>query len=124
VKTILEDTGHSFDGVLFARSMKSVAAAGDITLDARALAQLSPGYKQKRVNIVSRKMSSEPETTPSLPLLLQASSPLASRSSRSPNDFAGDLKEAPVRKPDRDKWKIMPKKLLDKTTIVNPMDTH
>jgi hypothetical protein len=101
-RAILEDQeGDDFrwNDTIFLKTVKSVVEKGDVHLCANIQAELSPTYKRKRADSLSQRMSVAIELPPMAP----ATSPRLT------------AKEPPKRPGEHEKWKIIPKKVYDKT---------
>lgn len=103
-QAILEDQdGDDFtwNDTIFLKTIKSVVQNGDVDLCSNVLAELSPTYKRQRANSLSERMAVAMEPPPMQPTV---ESPRTSP------------KEPPKRPREHEKWKIIPKKVYDKTT--------
>lgn len=106
---LLENT--EWNDALFLQTLKSIVRRGEVDLFAKSTVEFSPEFKKKRADSLVARLEEHLAHLPPL-------DPPPHRK------VSGDLKPAPVRKPEHDKWKIMPKKEYDHSTIVNPMDMH
>lgn len=111
VQSTLEED-HTWNEIVFMKTLKSVVSEGEVEQCTFVNCALSPEYKRKRANslnsFVEQKRAQgaivEVELEPQL-------HPLHHGCEDSP-------KMAPKRKSEHEKWKIMPKKLYDKTQML------
>jgi len=97
---------------LFLQTLKSIVRKGEIDLFTKSTAEFSHEFKRKRTESLLLKLDEK----------LQASSPaMATSQEEAPPPSP---KSPPHRRPEHEKWKILPKKIYDHTFIANPMDTH
>ena len=116
VKSSLEDEDHPWNEIVFNKTLKAVVHDGEIEQCTYVNCALSPEYKRKRANslaafadkkaLVAEK--EEEKEPPCLPPTIHCGAPHGVESPKS----------APKRKFEHEKWKIMPKKIYDKTTYV------
>lgn len=108
---ILED--HSWNDKLFLLTFKSIIRHGDVDLYPHVSAELSPTYKRKRAESLLRRVDEAMEDAPappSVPMPIEPPPPIVGH-----RHASAQPKLAPKRKPEHDKWKIIPKKIYDKT---------
>lgn len=117
-QAILEDQGDNdfkWNDTIFLKTIKSIAENGDIDLCANIQVELSPTYKRTRADSLSQRMAVAIEASaPPFPVpQQQAHSPDLPH----PHAVSPFLpsKEPPIRPREHEKWKIIPKKVYDKT---------
>lgn len=103
-----QQTTTTWNDKLFLKTLKSIVSSGDVDLFGLQ-AELSPTYKRKRADSLLSRMQAEinssSEAVIELPVL-----PHPEIAQEHP------AKAAPKRRSEHEKWKIMPKKVYDKTT--------
>lgn len=111
-QSALED-GHAWNEVVFMKTLKNVVHEGEVEQCTFVNCALSPEYKRRRANslnsFVEQKRASgaflEPEAeTPPLPILHHGCEDAP--------------KLVPKRKSEHEKWKIVPKKIFDKSEVL------
>jgi hypothetical protein len=139
---LLED--QTWNDVLFLQTLKSIVRKGEVDLFAKSTLELSPQVKRQRADSLVHRLEERIAASMQVP---NPPSPLAP-GAHSPVHLP--LKPLPKRRPEHEKWKIVPKKEYDHSTyvlirvtamphlccidgsltpmlfarIVNPMDTH
>jgi hypothetical protein len=94
-----ESDRHIWNEVLFLKTLKAIIRDGEIEQCTNVSAALSPEYKKKRAEDLRERLEERKESA--MKLLV----PFLSKK----------IKEAPKRRSEHEKWKIMPKKVYDKT---------
>ena len=89
---------HPWNDILFVQTFKSIQRHGDLLERTGSSAELSPTYKRQRADSLRQQPSKLPEPPP---IVLHHAH-----------------KEPPARRSEHEKWKIMPKRLYDKTECV------
>ena len=89
---------HPWNDILFVQTFKSIQRHGDLLERTGSSAELSPTYKRQRADSLRQQPSKLPEPPP---IVLHHAH-----------------KESPARRSEHEKWKIMPKRLYDKTECV------
>lgn len=107
----LED--HTWNDTLFLKTLKNIVQCGDIQQSAIIYAELSPEYKKKRAGSIAQQVEHHLQSAPPLPI-----------STASLSQSVAQTKPSPVRRSEHEKWKIIPKRIFDRSVVVNPMDTH
>lgn len=107
-----EDT-DAWNDTMFLQTLKSVVNQGDVDLLANIQAELSPTYKRKRANSLQKKLENMAHAPP-LPIAMAPTLPVAE-----PHHVIiafKNPKEPPHRPREHEKWKIIPKRIYDRTT--------
>jgi len=102
---LLMEDNHAWNDALFMKTLKTIVRDGDIQQNANIFAELSPEYKKKRANSLVRHIDEHINSAPKIPEHTEAE-----------HVHSEVPKEAPKRKPEHEKWKILPKKIYDKST--------
>ena len=137
VMSSLESDQHPFNEVVFMKTLKTIVQVGEVEQHTFVNCALSPEYKKRRAGSLSafveqKKSEGLPVQFPFVPETVLPPThresahhkPLLDSPSAHHKTLLDSPKEAPKRKVEHDKYKIMPKPLFDKTEIRNPMDTH
>lgn len=102
-----------WNDAMFLQTLKSVVNSGEVELCANIQAELSPTYKRKRADSLQKKLEQHclnaakaPDTAPNLPEVHPHHVIFAFK----------DPKEPPHRPREHEKWKIIPKRVFDRTT--------
>jgi hypothetical protein len=92
----------SWNDTLFLKTLKDIANAGEVEICAQIQAELSPSFKRRRADSLSKLQPPLPPLTIVEPhrVIISSSPP----------------KEPPHRPKEHEKWKITPKRVFDKTT--------
>jgi len=98
-----EEDHHIWNEIIFLKTLKSVVRDGDVEQCTNSSAALSSTFKKKRAISVSRKLEEKKQTMLPKPPVIEYH-PVES------------LKDAPKRRTEHEKWKIIPKKIYDKST--------
>ena len=80
---------------------------GDIDLYPHVSAELSPEYKRKRADSLLKRVDESMKDAPPLPVAVKPEALIITGKPQ---------KEAPKRRPEHEKWKIIPKTEYDKST--------
>ena len=111
------DDPEAWNDTLFLQTLKSVVNQGDVELLANIQAELSPTYKRKRAHSWQKKLEAQQqEAPPQLPIMM---GPPATLPVAEPHHVViafKDPKEPPHRPREHEKWKILPKRIHDRTT--------
>ena len=89
------------------KTLKTIVRDGDIQQSAHIFAELSPEYKKKRSDSLVKHLEGHLSSAPKVPE--------PSEAEHVPSEV-GPPKEAPKRKSEHEKWKIVPKRIYDKCT--------
>jgi hypothetical protein len=99
-----ESDRHIWNEVLFLKTLKAITRDGEIEQCTNVSAALSPEFKKKRAEDLHQRLEERKESA--MKLLL---TPLKK------GHRIETIKEAPRRRSEHEKWKIIPKKIYDKT---------
>lgn len=97
-----ESDRHKWNEVLFLKTLKGIIRDGEVEQCTNVSAALSPEYKKKRAEDLHKRLEEQKESA------MKLLAPLFKKRIET-------LKEAPKRKSEHEKWKIIPKKVYDKT---------
>lgn len=89
--------------ILFRKTLKAIIRDGEIEQCTNVSAALSPKYKKKRAEDLHQRLEERKESATMLLPSLKKSQPIET------------IKEAPRRRSEHEKWKIIPKKVYDKS---------
>jgi hypothetical protein len=98
-----ESDRQNWNEVLFLKTLKAITRDGEIEQCTNVSAALSPEYKKKRAADLDQRLEERKESAMKLLAPLFTKRPIAT------------IKEAPKRRSEHEKWKIIPKKIYDKT---------
>jgi hypothetical protein len=98
-----ESDRHNWNEVLFLKTLKAIIRDGEIEQCTNVSAALSPEYKKKRAEDLYQRLEERKESATKL---------LAPLTKHRPTET---IKAAPRRRSEHEKWKIIPKKVYDKT---------
>lgn len=99
-----ESDRHNWNEVLFLKTLKAITRDGEIEQCTNVSAALSPEYKKKRAEDLHQRLEERKESA------MKLLAPLFTK-----RHSIETIKEAPKRKSEHEKWKIIPKKVYDKT---------
>jgi len=105
IRRITQDflEAQTWNDALFLQTLKSIVRKGEIDLFTKSTAEFSHEFKRKRTESLLLKLDEK----------LQASSPaMATSQEEAPPPSP---KSPPHRRPEHEKWKILPKKIYDHT---------
>ncbi|GKY95126.1 hypothetical protein MPSEU_000476500 [Mayamaea pseudoterrestris] len=102
-----------WNDTLFLRTLKAIVRYGEVDLFANTTIELSAEYKRNRADSFMKRLN---ET------LDDAEGAISVPSAPQPPRALKD--SPPARRPEHDKFRIIPKKIYDKTIVKNSMDTH
>jgi len=111
--TTAQQHPHEYwNDTLFLQTLKSVVSRGEVDLCSNIQAELSPTYKRHRADSLLQKIEQETRTSipPPQPVLLPDVQPHHVIIAYT------DPKVPPHRPREHEKWKIIPKKVYDRTT--------
>lgn len=114
-RCIIEEEEHeNFSDILFLHTLKAISKEGTVEQMTHSFAQLSPETKSKRVKSLAHRIeiameAATKEAHPEIPILPPAHIHLYPR------------KEAPKRKDEHEKWKIVPNKIYEHERYVTQM---
>lgn len=135
-KSLLDENDYQWNEMLFMKTYKSIANSGEIEINANIMVELSPEFKRKRSNSIIQRLEQEQNAmkqvminSPPLDsnffhhsapeLLNQQNHVMASTMDQDQNSegrIPKSKQDIPHRRSEHEKWKIMPKKIYDKTT--------
>jgi hypothetical protein len=98
-----ESDRHVWNEVLFLKTLKSIVRDGEIEQCTNVSAALSPEYKRKRTEDVHQRLEEQMESAFKVILPMTE------------HRLIETTKEAPRRRSEHEKWKIVPKKVYDKS---------
>lgn len=96
--------GHTWNDVLFLRTLKAIYRHGEVELFPKSIVELSTDYKRNRADSLMRKLNETLED--------------AEGAVKPPPEPPKPPKESPVRRREHDKFRIIPKKIYDHTMYV------
>ena len=99
-----ESDRQNWNELLFLKTLKAITRDGEIEQCTSVSAALSPEYKKKRAADLQERLEERKESA------MKVLAPLLKK--RLPIET---IKEAPKRRSEHEKWKIIPKKIYDKT---------
>lgn len=124
VMSALEESDqHSWNEIVFLKTLKSIVQVGEVEQQTFVNCALSPEYKRRRADSFSAFVEQNKGQGP-FPFIPETDPPPTTSTTHHFQTLLLDSpKQAPKRKVEHDKYKIIPKPLFDRTLLKNPMDT-
>lgn len=94
--------GNTWNDAVFLQTLKHIVRAGEIDLAPKSTVQPSPEFKKKRADSLIQKVSERLDA-------------MAATTEDYPTAPRSPPKKKPVRRPEHDKFRIVPKKIYDHT---------
>jgi len=107
-----------WNDAMFLQTLKSVVNSGEVELCANIQAELSPTYKRKRADSLQKKLEqcASAANAPEMPSLPNMAPTVPDAQPHHVIITFKDPKESPHRPREHEKWKIIPKRVYDRTT--------
>lgn len=108
---LLED--QTWNDVLFLQTLKSIVRKGEVDLFAKSTLELSPQAKRQRADSLVHRLEE------SIAASMRVPNPPSPSALAVHSHVHLPLKPLPKRRPEHEKWKIVPKKEYDNSTYVS-----